>query len=1224
MDLGGNKTINFAADHDEVSSQPWLSLTPVTKVKLSRANCARNKIFGECDSSMDMSQPWPSCDVAAPYHVTAAGDCDLPITKTSTALGESSKGTSNFRLPTYSPVLSPPDSPVHRLPDLPTFSPLVGADDGAANRKPSKRPSIVGGRLIAGAPAAQTSVSLGGPAKVLHQTTTGKSHTPQRCATAAVKNSRKSSDQLVKSGSISDGSRSDGGITSVQNSGRTPLRGRDCNPFTPAVLNLPGGLSGADGRGTKLRSVEEIHILCANEFMQSTPYRDIFQFPFFNAVQSMAFDQLLYTDQSVVVSAPTGSGKTVLFELALVRLLLCTQVAPSNIRVVYMAPMKSLCSERVGDWKQKLSPLGLECLELTGDSDLTDFTALHHAHIICTTPEKWDSVTRRWKDNRSLFQEISLMCIDEVHVVGDAERGATVEAVITRMKMVQTQAAGENAHPVRFVAVSATLPNTEDIAEWLSSPSNRAAVFKLGEEYRPVKLHRVVLGYPFPDGSSEFRFDISLTYKLRSIIDTYSQSKPTLVFCSSRKSVQQTAETLVKQRWGQPVSLRQSKHRQDVHAAASSMQDKKISSLVMCGVGVHHAGMGPHDRRIVEDLFKSSKLPVLVATSTLSVGVNLPAHLVVVKATHIYVMGVAREYSDLQVLQMTGRAGRPQFDTSATVVIMTKAQSKSKYEALVNGTQVIESTLHRNLTEHVNVEIVLHTITDIADAVFWLTHTFLHVRVAKNPRHYGLPAGVNATQVEKRLQERGSLMARYCLEFQTLKVLVEIPAQCSLEDMVKVVASCPEFSDIQLRTSEKKTLNALNKNKIQETIKFPMQGKIKTKQMKVNCLIQAGLGCLPVQDFSLSQDLMKIFRVGQRVTKCLMELQWLGSDFASLLHASQLCKAFKARLWPDSKHVARQLEGIGPTISQAFVNAGLTSFEKLEASDPRHLELVVNRHPPFGSKVHEAVAHLPRYQLMVQQVKQHQANTAYIVVCISLFNAEDIKTQSTCGRKHQSVILIGDDDNNVVFKWRLMDGMLMSQPWRRSIHVKRAQNGGALSVVFLSLDWVGLDIHTMYHPIYTGSHPQTTPAHMQKAGPSQSSETKQGTKRRVEQTTIPKTTQMKANSKTTRAAKPKGSRSASGIQQQLDIMMNKIQQFQYATPQNVDILRHNRPGNVDCRDDVRLVQMDDLLDDWEEADQDGGDASVRSEPPAKMLCVQVNQVTIGIYHWYKSWTLRGS
>nr|KAG5687281.1 hypothetical protein BaRGS_001946 [Batillaria attramentaria] len=223
-------------------------------------------------------------------------------------------------------------------------------------------------------------------------------------------------------------------------------------------------------------------------------------------------------------------------------------------------------------------------------------------------------------------------------------------------------------------------------------------------------------------------------------------------------------------------------------------------------------------------------------------------------------------------------------------------------------------------------------------------------------------------------------MARYCLEFQTLKVLVEIPAQCSLEDMVKVVASCPEFSDIQLRTSEKKTLNALNKNKTQETIKFvllllllllcvfPMQGKIKTKQMKVNCLIQAGLGCLPVQDFSLSQDLMKIFRVGQRVTKCLMELQWLGSDFASLLHASQLCKAFKARLWPDSKHVARQLEGIGPTISQAFVNAGLTSFEKLEASDPRHLELVVNRHPPFGSKVHEAVAHLPRYQLMVQQL----------------------------------------------------------------------------------------------------------------------------------------------------------------------------------------------------------------------------------------------------------------
>ncbi|KAL8568763.1 hypothetical protein ACOMHN_054550 [Nucella lapillus] len=807
---------------------------------------------------------------------------------------------------------------------------------------------------------------------------------------------------------------------------------------------------------------------------------------------------LLYTDSSVVMSAPTGSGKTALFELAILRLLLCAQLPLKDIRVIYIGPMKSLCGERVEDWRHKLAPAGLDCVELTGDSDLNDFSSVYHAQVICTTPEKWDSVTRRWKDNRQLFQSICLVCIDEVHIVGhaqrgatveavitrmkmvhivgDAQRGATVEAVITRMKMVHTLSTGPSARPVRFVAVSATLPNTEDIGEWLSSHSSQAAIFKLGEEYRPVRLQRVVLGYPFSEGSSEFRFDLNLTYKLHSVIDSYSHGKPTLVFCSSRKSCQQTAETLVKRSWGQssfvfPSSARRSApplagsrrrnsqelrdkkknmsgkmndswHKRwlgavvlrvppEISTAANRIQEKKLSELLMNGVGIHHAGLEVQDRKLMEELFRSGKLAVLIATSTLSVGVNLPAHLVVVKATHLYVMGVAREYSDQQVLQMIGRAGRPQFDTSATVVIMTRVQLKAKYEALVNGTQVIESMLHRNLTEHVNVEVVLHTITDMADAASWLSHTLLHVRATKHPRHYDLCmtainklnslhlVSVDPDTTVTAPTERGRLMARYCLEFQTVRHLLDIPPKSSVEILIGVVSNCSEFQDILLRTSEKKTLNMLNKNKTQETIRYPMKGKIKTKQMKVNCLVQAGLGCLPVQDYSLSQDLLKIFRVGQRITKCLMELQWLGEDYTTLLHALQLCKAFKARLWPDSTHVARQLEGIGPTISQALLQAGLTSFQLLEAAEPQRLEMVVNRHPPFGSRVREAVTHLPRYELIIQQEKSHQAASAQLVISVCMLNAEEVRTLATCGVDHQLVFIMGDEDNTIIFKWKL-------------------------------------------------------------------------------------------------------------------------------------------------------------------------------------------------------------
>ncbi|KFM79724.1 putative ATP-dependent DNA helicase HFM1, partial [Stegodyphus mimosarum] len=90
-------------------------------------------------------------------------------------------------------------------------------------------------------------------------------------------------------------------------------------------------------------------------------------------------------------------------------------------------------------------------------------------------------------------------------------------------------------------------------------------------------------------------------------------------------------------------------------------------------------------------MFVNGHLLVLISTSTLSMGVNFPAHLVVIKSTVQYAGGCYKEYSETQILQMIGRAGRPQFDSSATAVIMTKSSLKEKYEKLVNGKQLIES-----------------------------------------------------------------------------------------------------------------------------------------------------------------------------------------------------------------------------------------------------------------------------------------------------------------------------------------------------------------------------------------------------------------------------------------------------------------------------------------------------------------------------------------------------
>jgi ATP-dependent DNA helicase HFM1/MER3 len=228
----------------------------------------------------------------------------------------------------------------------------------------------------------------------------------------------------------------------------------------------------------------------------------LFKFPVFNAVQSKCFQATLRTDDNIVISAPTGSGKTAIMELAICRLLV--EHKAQDFKVVYQCPTKALCSERYGDWHTRFTGLGLKCAELTGDTDIGHVRDVQTAHIIITTPEKWDSVTRKWKDHAKLIQLVRLFLVDEVHILKEW-RGATLEAVISRMKSVSSN--------IRFVALSATVPNSEDIATWLgkNSTSPHIPAYKevFGESFRPVMLQKHVLG--FEGSGNEFAFEAMLT-----------------------------------------------------------------------------------------------------------------------------------------------------------------------------------------------------------------------------------------------------------------------------------------------------------------------------------------------------------------------------------------------------------------------------------------------------------------------------------------------------------------------------------------------------------------------------------------------------------------------------------------------------------------------------------------------------------------------------------------
>ncbi|XP_071950834.1 probable ATP-dependent DNA helicase HFM1 [Antedon mediterranea] len=840
-------------------------------------------------------------------------------------------------------------------------------------------------------------------------------------------------------------------------------------------------------------------------FQPAEKYRNIFPFPYFNAVQSAVMNDALYTDKSLVVSAPTGSGKTAVFELAIVRLLSFGNI--SSFKIVYMAPMKALCSERCQDWQEKFSALNIKCSELTGDTEEEECQQLHNSSIILTTPEKWDSMSRKWRDNKSLFKLVKLFLIDEVHSVNDDTRGPTVEAVISRMKTVKltTGVTSDEDPKLRFVAVSATMPNIEDLSEWIGDAKSPAIYHKFDDAYRPVPLRKYVHGFYYNEKSSPYKFDLSLNYQLSKMITRYSNQKPTLVFCSTRKGTQIAADVLAKDsyRWN-------FKTRPILQTEATHLKDAKLRDLVCKGVAYHHAGMHRDDRDKIQNMFIQGNLPALMATSTLAFGVNLPAHLVIIKSTQHYVSGQYKEYSESQVIQMMGRAGRPQFDTSASVVIMTKNQTKAKYESLTAGEKYLESSLHTRLIEHLNAEIVLHTINDISIALEWLKSTLLYVRIRKNPTHYGIVQatasqddiekhlmgklqythyGIQATashdDIEKHLMgicvsdlnrlsgigainmddegfdvkptDIGQLMARYCISFDTMKTFCNIKGDVDLEEMVNILSSCHEFDDIKLRMNERRLLNSLNKDANHITVRFPIAGKIKSTQLKVNCLIQATLGCLPVQEFALQQDVLKIFRVGARVSRCLYEMMQQTGNYKSLLNAAFLAKCFKAKLWENSRYVSRQIERIGPTLSTALVNANIGSFNKLLDTNPRQIELIVNRHPPFGNQIHDAVSRLPIYKVEVSQSDKHASSSAEITVTICLENRETL--QQASNSYHCSLLLIGNADDEIIIKKKIMDSTLINSiVWSRTLTLQRAKSGDDITIHYISQEYVGLDV----------------------------------------------------------------------------------------------------------------------------------------------------------------------
>ncbi|KAK2361463.1 DExH-box ATP-dependent RNA helicase DExH12 [Trifolium repens] len=825
------------------------------------------------------------------------------------------------------------------------------------------------------------------------------------------------------------------------------------------------------------------------------PFQSCFSFRYFNSLQSECFPTCYHSDVNMVISAPTGSGKTVLFELCILRLLSKSISSEGrfihvkgSLKTVYIAPSKALVQEKVRDWNQKFGPWGIYCLELTGDNESYTPRNINEADIILTTPEKFDAVSRYGIESGGLsfFSDIALLLIDEVHLLNDP-RGAALEAIVSRIKIISGNPKMK-LNPlaqVRFLALSATIPNIEDLAKWLLVPDQ--GIKRFGEEMRPVKLTTKVFGYA--PAKNDFLFEKRLQNYIFDILMQYSKGKSALIFCSTRKGAQEAAQRLAQivMNFGQSNPFIKSREQQDqLREASLSLSDKQMQSYILYGVGYHNGGLCLKDRNIVEGLFLKGDIQVLCTTNTLAHGINLPAHTVVIKSTQHYnkEKGLYMEYDRSTILQMSGRAGRPPFDDTGMVIIMTRRETVHLYENLLSGCEVVESQLLSCVTEHLLAEIVQLTVSDITKAIEWMKCSYLYVRMKRNPENYAIKKGIPDNRLEKHVQDicvqkvnelsqyqmvwvdedgfllrpldPGRLMTKYYLRFDTMKQIMRTPENCSLEDALRVVCFAEEISWIQLRRNEKKLLNEINADKdgrlrfhILEN-KGKKKKRIQTREEKIFILANDCLtGDPSVHDLSLIQDMNSICSNGCRIVKCMKDYFVYKRNFKGAVNSALLAKSFNQKLWDDSPYLLKQLPGIGMVTAKALHSMGVKSFEALAEADPRKIEIVTGRKYPFGNHIKDSLLSLPpKVDVNLAEIESHTHGKSKLVVTLTR-----ISQSGQSAKRHYADMIIGtEEDNAILFHEKI-------SPYSTIILVPISQGNQTIKANFIFEEYIGIDVH---------------------------------------------------------------------------------------------------------------------------------------------------------------------
>jgi len=678
--------------------------------------------------------------------------------------------------------------------------------------------------------------------------------------------------------------------------------------------------------------------------------------------------------RSLVLAAPTASGKTLVAELLMLHVALVR-----GGRSVYLVPLRALAGEKFQSFRDLFSPHGLKVGISTGDFDRAD-PHLASYDVLILTNERADSIMRQrpgW-----FFRGLELVVVDEVHLLGDPYRGPTLEILLSALRRERPG--------LQLLALSATVGNPEEIAGWLGAEA-------VVSDFRPVPLRKGI----FWEGRLCFPGEPPRELELEEggrheplvalALDSVREGGQVLVFVSTRRSAQAAARKLSRH-VGDLLTERESRELSRLAAEIQGEVEGKTSlsvELTKClpsGVAFHHAGLSAGHRRLVEEAFRKRLLKVLCTTTTLAAGVNLPARRVVVRDVRRYDPLHGSSYiPTLEYHQMAGRAGRPGLDPYGEAILIAKNEEEvedllSRY--VLAPPEEIRSQLAQEgaLLFHLLGVIAARYVRALRDIPAFFSLTLFARQFDPGELAEALRRGLRYLEVEGFVGVEGERVFPTDFGMLTARLYIHPLTAVILRDGLRearrredrppiaffhLIAATPDMEHVRMSSRDLPELEAFAEEAegtwFVETPSFGERGfrrflaEVKTAQVLVNWIEE-----------KTEEELYIDFGVGPGDLHRIVETaDWL------LYSAVRIAELFHLRL-PELSRLRRrvrygvreellplvELKGIGRVRARILYEAGYRDPFALSKADPGEIAKL----PHFGTKLAES---------LVQEARDH-------------------------------------------------------------------------------------------------------------------------------------------------------------------------------------------------------------------------------------------------------------